>query len=38
MAALPCLACPCGLQLLSLEMYYLWYGVDEIEAGNWIVG
>lgn len=34
MAALRCLACPCGLELLSLETHYFWYGVDEMEAGT----
>lgn len=36
-AALPILACPCALELLSLEMRYSWCGVDEVEAvtGLW---
>lgn len=33
-AALPILACPCALELSSLEMRYSWHGVDEMEAGT----
>lgn len=33
-AALPCLVYPRGLELSILEMYYLWYGMVEMETGT----